>query len=545
VSVESISTDVVVVGSGAAALTAALSARRSGARVVLLEKSHLIGGTTAMSGGLVWVPNNRLMHEEGESDSLDEAFRYIQRLTGGRRPDGGARTVLEAGPAMIDFLESASEIRFETLDKPDYHPEFDGAKSRGRCLAPLPLVGSMLGQWHDRLRPASGFGVPLSWRELDAMNGVFHPERLDLKLIEERAEAGFIGMGRALAGWLLKGCVDSGVEIRLETRAETLLTDGPRVVGVEALLAQGGPLRVSAEQGVILAGGGFEWNERLVAQFVAGPVSHPLSCPSNEGDTLTMGRAIGADLANMWDLWRFPTAAIPGEEYDGKPLSRMVAGERSLPGTIMVNHKGKRFVNEAHPYTDVGRAFMTWDPVESTYENYPAWALFDHGYRETYAVLSLMPTDDDPEWLIRADSLRALAGLLGIDPSTLTDTVERFNQMVDDGHDGDFLRGDSLFDQYYADFGREPSPTLGRIERAPFYALTVYPGAIGSSGGLLTDGHGRVHHVDGTVIPNLYAAGDAAASCFGPAYGGPGGPLAHGMTVGFLAGRTATGSRAS
>jgi len=154
-------------------------------------------------------------------------------------------------------------------------------------------------------------------------------------------------------------------------------------------------------------------------------------------------------------------------------------------------------------------------------------------------VLSLMPDDDDPEWLVRADSLEELAQKLAIDPPSLTQTVARFNQMVDEGRDRDFLRGDSLFDRYYADVGREPSPTLGRIGRPPFYALTVYSGAIGSSGGLLTDGHGRVHHVDGTIIPNLYAAGDAAASCFGPAYGGPGGPLAHGMTVGYLAGQAA------
>jgi 3-oxosteroid 1-dehydrogenase len=542
VSGESIAADVVVVGSGAAALTAALSAGRGGAHVVLLEKSRLIGGTTAMSGGLVWVPNNRHMREEGEADSFDEAFRYVRRLTGGRRPDAGVRTVVEAGPSMIDFLETASEIRFETLDKPDYHPEFDGAKARGRCLSPLPLVGSLLGEWFDRLRPASGFGVPLSWRELDEMNGVFHPERLDLELIQERAQAGFVGMGRALAGWLLKACVDSGVDIHLETRAHALLTDGPRVTGVEARTAPGATLRVTAGSGTILAGGGFEWNERLVAQFVAGPVSHPLSCPTNEGDTLTMGRAIGADLANMWDLWRFPTAAIPGEEYEGRPLSRMVAGERSLPGTIMVNHKGRRFVNEAQPYTDVGRAFMSWDPVASTYENYPAWCVFDSDYRETYSVLSLMPGDDDPEWLLRAHTLDELAARLAVDAPSLTDTVTRFNQMVEEGRDRDFFRGDSLFDRYYADFGRAPSPTLGRIARPPFYALPVYPGAIGSSGGLLTDGHGRVHHVDGTTIPNLYAAGDAAASCFGPAYGGPGGPLAHGMTVGYLAGRTATGS---
>jgi succinate dehydrogenase/fumarate reductase flavoprotein subunit len=482
------------------------------------------------------------MRNEGRTDSFEEAFRYLQRLTGGRRSDADVRTVMEAGPAMIDFLEASSAIRFETLDKPDYHPEFDGAKARGRCLAPLPLVGSLLGDWFDRLRPASGFGVPLSWRELDEMNGVFHPERFDLALMEERTQAGFIGMGRALAGWLLKACIDEDVDIHLETRAQALITEARGVTGVVALTTGGTTIRVMATRGTILAAGGFEWNEDLVSQFVAGPVSHPLSCPTNEGDTLTMGRAIGADLANMWDLWRFPTAAIPGEEYGGRPLSRMVAGERSLPGTMMVNYKAKRFVNEAQPYTDVGRAFMAWDPVESTYENYPAWSIFDGTFRETYSVLTLRPDDDDPEWLSRADSIEDLARELGIDPQTLTDTVARFNQMVDDGRDRDFHRGDSLFDQYYADFGRLPSPTLGRIQRPPFYALTVYPGAIGSSGGLLTDGHGRVRHVDGTTIANLFAAGDAAASCFGPAYGGPGGPLAHGMTVGYLAGRAAAGS---
>ena len=172
-----------------------------------------------------------------------------------------------------------------------------------------------------------------------------------------------------------------------------------------------------AAQGTILAAGGFEWNEELITQFVAGPVSHPISCPTNEGDTLTMARAIGADLANMWDLWRFPSAAIPGEEYGGKPLSRMVAGERALPGAIMVNQKGTRFVNEAHPYTDIGRTFMTWDPVQSGYENYPAWAIFDRDFRDTYSVLTLTPNDPDPPWLTRADSLDELAKLLGIEPA--------------------------------------------------------------------------------------------------------------------------------
>ena len=535
-SVRQITTDVVVVGSGGAALVAALAAQAGGVQVTLIEKSGYIGGTTALSGGLVWVPNNRHMGDEGDGDSFDDAFRYLQRVAAGRRSDDIIREVLESGPEMVDFLEESSEVRFETLDKPDYHPEFAGATTKGRCLAPQPLPTASLGDWAERLRPGTGFSIPLSWRELDAMNGIFHPERLDFALITARSEAGYVGMGRALVGWLLRACLDAGVEIRVDTRARELVAEDHKVLGVRASTLGGTDIEILAAKGTILAAGGFEWNERLCAQFVAGPVNHPVSCPTNEGDTLVMGMAVGADLANMWDLWRFPSAAIPGEEYDGRPLSRMVVGERALPGSLMVNRSGRRFVNEAHPYTDVGRAFMTWDPVESTYSNYPAWALFDRRFRETYAVLSAMPTDDDPSWLLRADSIGDLADHLGIDAAALTATVARFNQMAAGGHDDDFGRGDSLFDRYYADFDRQPSPTLGVITEPPFYALQVHPGAIGSSGGLRTDGRGRVHHVTGGLIENLYAAGDAAASAFGPGYGGPGGPLGAGMTLGYLAG---------
>jgi succinate dehydrogenase/fumarate reductase flavoprotein subunit len=403
------------------------------------------------------------------------------------------------------------------------------------------LAGSALGAWLDRLRPGSGFSIPLSWGELDAMNGVFHPERLDFSLITKRTEAGYVGMGRALIGWLLKACLDRGVAIHTETRARELLVSDGAVVGVRAS-TPGGDVDIRAKRATVLAAGGFEWNEQLCAQFVAGPVSHPASCPTSEGDPVKMGMAIGADLANMWDLWRFPTAAIPGETYDGRPLARMVVGERALPGVILVNGAGRRFVNEAHPYADVGRTFMTWNPAESAYENWPAWAIFDGRFRRTYAVLSVMPGDEDPDWLIRADDLSTLARRLGLPDADLTATVDRFNQMAVEGRDTDFHRGDSLFDRYYADFGRQPSPTLGAISEPPFYGLRIQPGAIGSSGGLLTDTWGRVLHVRGGPIPNLYAAGDSAASCFGPGYPGPGGPLGLGLTLGYRAGQHAVGA---
>jgi succinate dehydrogenase/fumarate reductase flavoprotein subunit len=534
-------TDIVVVGSGGAALVAALAGSHRGAQVTLLERSRHVGGTTALSGGLVWVANNRHMRDAGVPDSVDEATTYVARLAAGRRRPDDIRSVIEAGPDMVDFLETASELRFEALDKPDYHPEFAGAKSRGRSLAPPPLEASALGAWMDRLRPGSGFSIPLSWAELDAMNGVFHPERLDFSLIQERTEAGYVGMGRALVGWLLKACLDRGVVIRTGTRARELLVSDGGVAGVRAH-AEGGDLEVRARQATVLAAGGFEWNEQLCAQFVAGPVSHPASCPTNEGDAVKMGMAIGADLANMWDLWRFPTAAVPGETYEGRPLARMVVGERALPGAILVNAAGQRFVNEAHPYTDVGRTFMTWNPVQSAYQNWPAWAVFDGRFRRTYSVLSVMPDDGDPDWLVRADDLATLARRLGLPDANLSAAVDRFNRMVAAGHDTDFQRGESFFDQYYADFGRQPSPTLGPISEPPFYGLQVHPGAIGSSGGLLTDTWGRVLHVRGHPIPNLYAAGDSAASCFGPGYPGPGGPLGLGLTLGYRAGQHAVGA---
>jgi succinate dehydrogenase/fumarate reductase flavoprotein subunit len=313
------------------------------------------------------------------------------------------------------------------------------------------------------------------------------------------------------------------------------------VAGVHAVRPDGSTLDVRARRGTVMACGGFEWNDELCRQFVAGPLTHPLSCPTNEGDGLRMGMAIGADLANMWDLWRFPAAAIPGETYEGRPLARMVVGERALPGAILVNRDGQRFVNEAHPYTDIGRSWMTWDPVEAVHRNDPSWAVFDHRFRSTYAVLSLLPTDDDPSWLVKADTVAELAASLGIDPAALGTTVERWNAMVAAGHDDDFRRGESLFDHYYADWGHEPDPTLGAIGTPPFYALRVHPGAIGSSGGLRTDEAARVLHVGGEPIPGLYAAGDAAASPSGPGYGGPGAPLGMGMTSGYLAGGHATG----
>lgn len=539
--------DVVVLGSGGAGLVCALAARDAGARVTVLEKTPLVGGTTALSGGLLWIPNHPRAREAGLEDSEDEAFRYLERLAAGRSDAELVRAVVRSGPAMLRFLESAAGLAFETLDKPDYHPELPGARRRGRCLAPGVFASPRLGDWSRRVRSGPFFSLPLTWRELDAANAIFHPERLDRGLLERRAQQGFTGMGEALVGQLLLACLEGGVEIRLGARARRLLLeiqgDTAQVRGVAAECEEREELFETA-RGVVLACGGFEWSPELVRRFTAGPMTHPIGNPANEGDGLRMAMAAGADLANMSDLLRFPAAAIPGESYDGRPLHRMVAGERALPHSILVNRRGRRFVNEAHGYTDVARAFADFDPVAYEYANHPAFAIFDQQYRASYSVLGVPPGEPAPPWLMQAGTLRELARLAGIDADGLEESVARWNRGVAEGVDRDFRRGESFFDCYYADQGRAPSTTLGSVEKPPFFALSVHCGAIGSSGGPRTDVDGRVMHASGRPIAGLYACGDAAASAIGPGYGGPGGPLGQGFSMAWRAGRHVAGAKA-
>jgi succinate dehydrogenase/fumarate reductase flavoprotein subunit len=530
--------DVIVVGSGASALTAALAAAARGARVALLEKSEWIGGTSAISGGLLWIPNHPHLRAAGVDDSDADAISYLERLAMGRSDAALIETLVRSGPELVRGLEAETALAFETLDKPDYHPELPGARPRGRALAPNLFPGPRLGAWRERLRPGPSFSLPLTWRELDACNGVFHPERIDMDLVARRSREGWLGMGAALVAHLLHACLERGVEVELRARARRLVREGERVAGV-VFERDGAAQTLRARRGVVLACGGFEANPELVRRFTAGPMTHPLGNPEAQGDGLCMALELGADLANMSDLWRFPAASIPGETFQGRTLHRMVSGERALPHSILVNRRGRRFVNEAHGYTDVGRAFAAWDPVAAEHANLPAWAIFDQQFREQYAVLGVMPGDATPSWLASAQTLEALARRVGIDPAGLCATVERFNRFAAQGIDPDFRRGESLFDRYYADHGREPSPTLGALEKPPFYALPVYCGAIGTSGGPRIDSDARVLHVAGRPIEGLYAAGDAAASTTGPGYGGPGGPIGQGMTMAWRAGRHA------
>jgi succinate dehydrogenase/fumarate reductase flavoprotein subunit len=532
--------DVVVLGTGAAGMTAALAAHAGGASVAVLEKSKLVGGTTAVSGGVVWVPNNHHLPETGITDSREEALGYVKRLTDGRSDDALVERFIDTAPAMVQWIESQTALRFKALARyPDYHPEFPGGKPGGRSLDPGLFDANDLGPWKKTLRRSPVFGMTaMSVAEATDWGVFSKPLKLPFKLLGERYGKGFVCYGGALAGQLLKALLERKIEPQVEHAARDLVVDEGRVAGVR--VEKGGQeIFVRARRGVVLASGGFEWNRALAAQFLGGVLTHPNSPPTNEGDGLKMAMSVGADLANMSEAWWCPSLVIPGEEYDGKQLHRGDFATRSLPHTIIVNRRGRRFVNEAQNYNDLMKAFFAFEPNAYERPNLPAWVVFDQAYLEKYALMTLMPGQPAPDWIVRAESLEELARAIGVDARGLAETVSRFNGFAVEGVDPDFGRGDSLYDHFYGDPDNKPNPNLGVIGKKPFYALQVHPGAIGTKGGARVDGDARVLRPDGSAIPGLYAAGNAMAGVTGAGYPGAGATIAAAMTFGYLAGRHA------
>ena len=531
--------DVVVIGSGAAGLTAAIAAHSGGAKVAILEKAATVGGATAVSGGVVWVPCNHHMSEVGIADSRDEALAYTKRLTDGRSSDDLVTTFIDAAPQMLRFVEEQTSLKFTALAKyPDYHPEFPGGKPGGRSLDAGLFDANELGDWKKKLRRSPVFGMTaMSVTEATEWGVFSKPLSLPFKLLGERYAKGLVCYGGALTGKLLKAVLDRGIQPILETGAKELVVDEGRVAGVRATKANADYF-VRAKKGVVLASGGFEWNKKLAAQFLGGPLTHPNSPPCNEGDGLVMAMSVGADLGNMTEAWWCPSLVIPGEEYDGAQLNRGDFATRSLPHTIIVNRRGQRFVNEAQNYNDLMKPFFAFEPHSYERANLPAFIVFDSQYLAKYALMTYMPGRPPPDWIPKADSLEALATKIGVDARGLAATVQRFNGFAREGKDLDFHRGESLYDRFYGD-PDAANPNLGTIEKGPFHALEVHPGAIGTKGGARVNGDAQVIGASGAPIAGLYAAGNVMAGVTGAGYPGAGSTIGAAMTFGFLAGRHA------
>ncbi|WP_342374414.1 FAD-dependent oxidoreductase [Myxococcus stipitatus] len=544
-SLEEVEADVVVVGAGAAGLMAALTASDAGARVVVVEKTDKLGGTAAISGGVVWIPNNHRMARLGISDSREAALGYVRKLADGRSEDGPLGAFIDTAPAMFRFLEARTPVRLQPLGVyPDYHSEFAGGRTGGRSLDPGLFDAHRLKEWKDSLRRGPLPGTAALTVAEAAEWGVFtRPRELPIDVLTERARQGLVGYGAALVGGLLEALLERGVELRPGVAGRELVVDARRVVGLRAERA-GQSLLFRARRGVILASGGFEWNKSMASRFLAGPLTHPLSPPANEGDGLTMAMALGADLGNMSEAWWCPALAIPGESYEGQPLSRADFSARCLPHSLLVNRAGRRFANEAQNYNDLVKTFFTFDPVRYERPNLPAWLIVDQSFRDRYVLGSLLPGSATPPWLTKADSLEELARRIQVSPEGLVDTVNRFNPPAREGEDPLFHRGGTAYERFHGDRAHQPSPNLGPVERPPFYALQVFAGALGTKGGVRVDAHARVLRVDGSPIDGLYAAGNVMASVMGAGYPGAGSTLGAAMTFGFIAARHAVGARA-
>jgi len=530
--------DVVVVGSGAAGLTAAVTASLRGAeKVIVFEKGDLTGGTTAWSGGQVWIPNNPHMPEVGIEDSREKALTYIMSLSRDMLDESLVESYVDAGPAMVSFLEKHTPVQFYAVEgMPDYHPEFPGGSVEGGRTIECPLYPFQeLGEWEHKVTPSPYFANPnITMSETPLGKAI--PEVPSKEELRRRSAENERGCGQALIGRLLRACLDQNIEIRTGCGVKELIVEEDQVRGVAVETSQG-LQKISATKGVVLASGGFDWDEDLRRSFLRGPMTHPVSMETTTGDGLRMSMKAGAMLSNMREAWWIPVAVVSTEE---NPMGRvLINGQRTLPHSIMVNRHGKRFTNEAANYNAFGAAFHVEDVSRFEYQNLPCWLIFDGTYAEQYGfrVASGVEGKGVADWVTRAQSPEELAERLGIDGENLRSSIERWNTHCENSHDPDFGRGDSAFDRWWGDPHRkgQRDATLGPLTKAPYYAVEIKSGCLGTKGGPKVDKYARVLNIEGEAIRGLYAAGNVMGSPFGMTYGGPGGTLGPAMVFGYLA----------
>jgi succinate dehydrogenase/fumarate reductase flavoprotein subunit len=522
--------DVLVVGSGGAALTAATLAHDGGAEVLILEKSHMLGGTTAVSGGAAWLPGNHVMEKAGIADSREDALAYVRRLAAGSEPDPELLEVyVDTAPEVLRYLEAHTPLKTHISPLPDYYwtwgiPGNRPVPARAVEADPYP-VRRELPEWADRLVKR---GTLMSLGAATTLTEDMMPQTPELaEELRRREEEDIRPKGAALIARLFKGLLERGVEALLETPAQEVVVDAAgEVVGVVAGPA-GRPWRVGARKGVVLACGGFEWNPELVRAHIGYDVK-PLSPPNNVGDGLAMAIQAGARLANLNSYWGTPVMFDPAVTREGQMVPQFEWG-RGAPASIVINRKGRRFANEALPYNDFPKAFGQYDPEAVEFPNTgPGFLVFDRTVRDSQRILSMLPGQPDPEWVVKAGSIGELADRIGVDRSTLESTVARYNEHARRGEDPDFGRHER---------GLMAPGHVAPIEQPPFYAVEMFPGALGTNGGPQIDRNGQVRKLGGGLVGGLYAAGNTAANAFGWAYPSGGGTIGNGIVFGYLAGR--------
>jgi 3-oxosteroid 1-dehydrogenase len=539
--------DVIVVGAGGAGMSAALTAGRAGLDTILIEKSAYFGGSTARSGGGVWIPGNYALRDAGQvdGDDADRAREYLDAIVGDDVPAVRRETYLARGPEVMDFIREHTPVRFKWVPYySDYHPEAPGGRADGRSVEPVPLDARFLGDELDRLHPqytkapANMIVTQADFRKISlGMRTIRGPITMLLvflrRIIAMLAGRKMYAMGNAIVIGLRQGLIDAGVPVHYETELRELIVEDGRVVGVR-VQQRDSEREVRSRRGVILGSGGFERNLEMREKYQPKPTSIEWTTGSefNTGGGILAGIAVGAETALLDDAWWGPTIPLPSGPW-------FCLAERNLPGSIIVNSAGKRFMNEALPYVEATHAI--YEGEATGVSHVPAWMIIDQRYRNRYLFAGLGPRQPFPgRWykngtVKKAGSLAELAEQIEVPAEALQATVERFNGFAATGTDEDFGRGESAYDQYYSDPTVKPNPSLHRIDQAPFYAVKIVPGDLGTKGGLLTDERARVVRPDGSVIEGLYAAGNASAAVMGHTYAGPGATIGPALTFGYLA----------
>ncbi|MFE7405743.1 FAD-binding protein [Isoptericola sp. NPDC057559] len=530
--------DVVVVGSGAAGFATALGAVDEGLSVLIVEGTDKWGGSSAMSGGGLWLPVNPLMGRDGAGDSREEALTYLEETVG----EAGRSTSRERKEAFVDGvadLVTTAErhgMRFARgKDYPDYYPELPGGKI-GRSIEVVPLDSRPLGHWWGTLRsavplPAKTDDVWLLGRAWSTPSGFVRGARFVFRALGGVVTGKrLVGIGNALMTSFGRALlVERDVPLWLSSPLEDLVVDDGRVVGVR-VRRDGRVVTIGASRGVMLAAGGFESNPDWRQKY-HGIDGSPSGNPGNVGQVIEIAREAGAALELMDDAWWGASVEAPP---GGTPA--FIVGERSMPYSIMVDAKGERFANESESYVDLGHHMLAHD------KDGPYWLVLDvraqRRYLQTFAMdPRAVRAMKEAGIAHKAGTLAELAGRIGVDPATFERTVRRFNGFARTGVDGDFGRGNSAYDRYYSDPLVHPNPNLGPLEKGPFVAYRVVIGDLGTKGGVVTDADGRALREDGTVIDGLYAAGNTSASVMGRTYPGPGSTIGPATVFGLRAAR--------
>lgn len=547
--------DLIVIGSGGGGMATALAGARAGMRTAVFEKSPHYGGSTALSGGGMWLPRNGVLAELGLDDTRERVLTYLHHTVGDDVPEARLAAFVDHAPAAVELLRQATPLTFTHMrEYADYYPERPGGSAIGRSIEPAPFDATRLGPERAGLNPPAleaPFPMPVTsaaykWMNLAARKpkGVWVGASALAKGLGGKAVGHeWIAGGQALVAGLRIGLRAAGVVLRTSAPLIDLLVEDGRVTGVVVEL-DGHATEIRAAAGVVLAAGGFERDERMRHEYQSPVLDTEWSSGhrGNTGDVIRLADRVGADLDLMDQAWWFPCVPAPGK------MPAPLLAERALPGSIIVNAGGERFFNEAMSYMEAGQSILGAHRDDDPHV--PAWMIFDQRYRNRYAFGGgILPRQPLPaSWyesgvVHRADTLEALAAAVGLPRDRFAATVERFNLLARHGHDEDFGKGKSAYDRYYGDPTISPNPCLGPIEEGPFYAVKVVPGDLGTCGGLRADEHARVLRSDGSAIDGLYATGNVAANAFGKVYPGPGATIGSAVTFGSLAVKHLVASR--